>query len=424
MQSAAEGEPQPLRVAVVVLGDLGRSPRMQYHALALAERGAEVDLVGLAGAPPIDEVSRHPRIRCHRLTDPTPPAAVASAARWRLLAAGGRRSLRQAFVLWNLLARGLLPFDVLLVQTPPALPTLPIAWLAARRRAARLIFDWHNFAGDMLALKLGRAHWAVALTNRIERLFAVTATAHLCVSRAMATTLEQRAGIAATVLHDRPGPEFQPLDPQARQTTLRRLLTLSPDSPIAPVVVSSTSWSVDEDFDVLLDAASHLEREVEQSQPGTVLRIVITGNGPLRASFERRLATLGLRRVDIRTMWLSWDEYRRLLAAADVGLCLHRSASGVDLPMKLQDMFGAGLPVCVLNYGPCLAEVVEDGENGWLFCQATDLARLLARLSLRPEEVQRAREAVGTRRGEGWIESWNRTVAPVVMASPRGGGRA
>lgn len=34
------------RVCVAVLGDLGRSPRMQYHALALARHGREVALLG------------------------------------------------------------------------------------------------------------------------------------------------------------------------------------------------------------------------------------------------------------------------------------------------------------------------------------------------------------------------------------------
>uniref|UniRef100_A0A8D0HL38 Uncharacterized protein n=1 Tax=Sphenodon punctatus TaxID=8508 RepID=A0A8D0HL38_SPHPU len=37
------------RVCVVVLGDLGRSPRMQYHALSLARRGRRVTLLGYLG---------------------------------------------------------------------------------------------------------------------------------------------------------------------------------------------------------------------------------------------------------------------------------------------------------------------------------------------------------------------------------------
>lgn len=41
----------PRRTAVVVLGDVGRSPRMQYHSISLATaiKGMEVDLVGYAG---------------------------------------------------------------------------------------------------------------------------------------------------------------------------------------------------------------------------------------------------------------------------------------------------------------------------------------------------------------------------------------
>lgn len=34
------------RVCVAVLGDVGRSPRMQYHALSLARHGHEVALLG------------------------------------------------------------------------------------------------------------------------------------------------------------------------------------------------------------------------------------------------------------------------------------------------------------------------------------------------------------------------------------------
>ena len=36
-------------VCVVVLGDIGRSPRMQYHSLSLAKQGWRVDIVGYGG---------------------------------------------------------------------------------------------------------------------------------------------------------------------------------------------------------------------------------------------------------------------------------------------------------------------------------------------------------------------------------------
>ena len=36
-------------VQVVVLGDIGRSPRMQYHALSIAKHGGKVFLIGYQG---------------------------------------------------------------------------------------------------------------------------------------------------------------------------------------------------------------------------------------------------------------------------------------------------------------------------------------------------------------------------------------
>ena len=51
---------QPLkgrRVCVCVLGDIGRSPRMQYHALSLLSEGAELSLVAYEGenlVPPLE----------------------------------------------------------------------------------------------------------------------------------------------------------------------------------------------------------------------------------------------------------------------------------------------------------------------------------------------------------------------------------
>lgn len=37
------------RVCVLVLGDIGRSPRMQYHALSLSKHGYQVTFVGFLG---------------------------------------------------------------------------------------------------------------------------------------------------------------------------------------------------------------------------------------------------------------------------------------------------------------------------------------------------------------------------------------
>lgn len=44
-------------VTVLVLGDFGRSPRMQYHCVSLAKLPfTTVDIVGYGGTDPIDEI--------------------------------------------------------------------------------------------------------------------------------------------------------------------------------------------------------------------------------------------------------------------------------------------------------------------------------------------------------------------------------
>ena len=47
-QEEKSGHQRP-RIQVLVLGDIGRSPRMQYHALSISKHGGIVDLIGYDG---------------------------------------------------------------------------------------------------------------------------------------------------------------------------------------------------------------------------------------------------------------------------------------------------------------------------------------------------------------------------------------
>lgn len=47
-QDASIAEPK-ISVQVLVLGDIGRSPRMQYHAMSIAKHGGRVDVIGYQG---------------------------------------------------------------------------------------------------------------------------------------------------------------------------------------------------------------------------------------------------------------------------------------------------------------------------------------------------------------------------------------
>jgi beta-1,4-mannosyltransferase len=146
--------------------------------------------------------------------------------------------------------------------------------------------------------------------------------------------------------------------------------------------------------------------------------VLVTGRGPGRDAFAPRLAALDGEAVRVRTPWLESADYRALLAGADLGLCFHRSASGLDLPMKLADMRGAGLPVCALDFAPCLGEVFEADRHGWLFADAASCAeRVRAALAGFPSSasLRSMREALRDSKEPDWSTEWARNAAPSLF---------
>jgi beta-1,4-mannosyltransferase len=406
-----------MRVTTVVLGDLGRSPRMQYHAEALAAHQVDVDVIACAGSALHAELAAQPRITCHLL----PPARERSLPRALLLPAAAVRAVAQALrLVWLFLVVIRKP-DVILVQNPPAVPTLLIALLAARLRRARLVVDWHNLGWAVLALGVGARHPVVAAARWYEATLGRRADAHLCVSDALRAELAGRFRIApVAVLRDRPAARFAPLSPDARRAARRRLLDrLGLAAPEPAIVVSPTSWTRDEDFDLLLDAVRRCEELVAGRAFPEVL-VLLTGRGALRARFEARAAGLPGRRLHVRTLWLEPDDYPRVLGAADLGLCLHRSASGLDLPMKIADLQGAGLPVCALDYGPCLDEMLRHDDTGLRFPDAETLARqwveLLSGFPGATPWLDRLRARVEAVRGTTWRAGWEAEAREVLLA--------
>ena len=140
----------------------------------------------------------------------------------------------------------------------------------------------------------------------------------------------------------------------------------------------------------------------------------MTGRGDMRAEFEQRLARRDFKRVAVRTVWLEPGDYPTLVGMADAGLCLHQSSSGLDLPMKLADFRGAGVPVCAFDYGPVLSEVLTAGHEGVTFGEPGELATLLVALATADfssvPKFAAARTWLAANPAERWQEHWDETA--------------
>jgi len=418
-----------MRAAVVALGDLGRSARMQYHALALASNGVDVDLVGLEGTALPKRITDDSRITVHRLKGPRLRIRQSLSGSGYAVV-GLFDALRLSIRLWRTL-RGLLRPDLVLVQNPPAFPTLAVTWSSLRRRGVRFVIDWHNLGYTLLRLRLGHWHPAVRLARWFERRDARRVEANLCVSRGLAAFLESRFGVTnAHVLYDRPASAFVPIERADRERFRQTLFgRLGVHTGTVGFIVCPTSWTEDEDFDVIIDAVVRLEQRIRGWEAVLAGRrfpdlvMLVTGDGERRAEFARRFAGLPARRIQLRARWLEPEDYPRVVGSADLGLCLHRSSSGLDIPMKIADLFGAGVPVLALDYGACLAERVRHGDNGLLFSTAEQLADILFDLfeSYPADEKRLERLRTGARKSARptWEEGWAREARPVLLSDSR-----
>jgi beta-1,4-mannosyltransferase len=399
---------------------------MQYHALALAVNEGDVDLVGLEGAPLHAALTAEPRVRSYRLADRA-FASRTSSGRRRFVAMSAARASAQAAALFSTLMRLPKP-DAILVQNPPAVPTLAAAWTAARLRGARFVIDWHNLSHTILAVRLGEHHRAVRALARSERRWARRADAHFAVSQGLADWLHREWRVRATVVYDRPPAMFvkPPLE-TANELWQRLARNLSLGARRIPLVVAPTSWTIDEDVDLLLEALERAERTLnarlgpaDASAPD--LAVLLTGRGEMKANFEQRLARRDFKRIAVRTAWVEPQDYPTLIGMADAGLCMHQSSSGLDLPMKLSDFRGAGVPVCVLDYAPVLTEVLTPGHEGVTFHEPGQLAAIFTALVTADLAAvplfAASRTWLASHPAERWQDHWNASAKEVLIGRP------
>ncbi|OOQ87305.1 Chitobiosyldiphosphodolichol beta-mannosyltransferase [Penicillium brasilianum] len=415
--STGQAEKQKPTVQILVLGDIGRSPRMQYHALSIARKGGKVVIIGYKESDPHPDIVSNPNITIVALRPH--PAILQTSNKLLFTIFGPLKVLFQIAYLWQCLAYTTAPARWIMVQNPPSIPTLAVTSLSCFLRQTRLIIDWHNFGYSILALKLGDTHPLVKLSTWYEKIFGRSASAHLCVTDAMGRVLKKDFQLEAPILslHDRPASHFHPIaSPDERIAFLTTLPETESVRPLLKtgdvrVLVSSTSWTPDEDFSVLIEAlVKYSEIAVAQPQLPEILAI-ITGKGPQKEMYLNQITTLEaagkLQKVTIRTAWLTVPDYASLLASASLGVSLHTSSSGVDLPMKVVDMFGAGLPVVGWNRFEAWPELVTEGVNGMGFGSSGELTDQLVDLFSDDQKLNRLRAGAQKESLRRWDDEWD-----------------
>lgn len=350
---------------------------MLRHAEAAVEHGIVVEMIGFAGerlpeAAAGVRTTRIPGFEWMRSRAPGARVAVAAA--------------RQAMLALVLAARLLTKKrpSTILLQTPPLLPAAPLLFAYAWLVRARLVLDWHNSTAAMLEKRFGR-NGLTRIVAAIERRAARTTRFHLAVSSHMAAFI----GPDAAILRDRAPARFTP--------GVRK-----PGANAPALFVVPSSFSIDDDFDLFLDALR--ECDGQMTEPGRAT-IVLTGYGERRVPVMRSITRLALTRVTVTNEWLSEAGFVAVLQSADAGISLHRSASGLDLPIKIEEFLACGTTVLALDYGGALDEVEAPILR---FRSAGELASLMLRVIGGTEPAPPFTEP-------SWSDEWSRVALPLIV---------
>ena len=124
--------------------------------------------------------------------------------------------------------------------------------------------------------------------------------------------------------------------------------------PEKPVLLCIGRLSAQKGHLILLEAFAALGRRD--------VRLVLAGDGELRAPVETRIRDLGLEdRVQI-TGWIGSDEVRRLITEATLVV---QPSLMEGLPVVLMEAQAQGRPV-ISTYVAGIPELVQEGRTGWL----------------------------------------------------------
>ena len=435
----------PFNAAVLVVGDLNRSPRMLNHCLALTEAFPninEISLIGYNGGDIRSDIANNPKIKQYYIRKGI-NKFLSKLPRFLFILAALIKIILQTLSLTWILFR-IPKFKFLILQNPPGIPSMLICWIICRLRGAKFIIDWHNYGYTILKVN-NRPNFLVNLACKYEKYLGKKSDLNFCVSQAEKRDLKKEFNIDAICLPDRPVKglfkflnelEANDLYKNYPNELYSLIDTHFPENKnLKPIVmISSTSWTPDEDFSMLLDAFIKTEEMIKESIEDKTQKniynitedkikkilFLITGRGPMRDKFMDKVSEANLKYFDVKSIWLESDDYPKLLSLVDLGISLHYSSSGIDLPMKVVDMFSGCLPVASVYY-ETINELVKENENGFLFKNSKDLGKILKNVIIELSATGKCEKIIKFRENlhkeldkNDWVSQWKQRIPPAL----------
>ena len=151
------------RVGVIVLGDIGRSPRMKEHCLSLAKEGFYVYYIAEKGSAIHPDLLANKNIFIQLLE----PYSFSLPRIINLIV----KPLYQSVVLFLLCCKHFWACSTILMQNPPTIPVMAIVWIVSRLYNAKMVIDWHNYGYTILQLGLSPDSLLVKIAKKFELIF-------------------------------------------------------------------------------------------------------------------------------------------------------------------------------------------------------------------------------------------------------------
>lgn len=473
-----------MNAAILVLGDLNRSPRMLNHAKAISNLFTninEVSIIGYNGGDVRQDIVLDENIKLYYLGFNFFNRLFKSLPRCMFMFIAFFKIIIQMLSLIYMLLFQIPKPKFIILQNPPGIPTMLVCLIVCYLRNIVFVLDWHNYGYSIL--KVNKRNKLICyIAYLYEYVLGRFSCVNLAVSEAMKSDLAVNFNIKNTIsLPDKPllynnnnnyhsknlnksnyngfnccrldfkevfglfakyssnfkvGDFLRPI-PGSKTNEL----TWQENRPM--LLMSSTSWTPDEDFNMLLesiieiDKLLHLRYNYTNDELNNINKLnrfankskamnylIITGKGPLKEAFITKANNAKLKYFEIKTLWLDSDDYPKLLSAVDLGICLHYSSSGIDLPMKVVDMFAAGLPVLAIEY-PTIHELVKNNKNGLLFKDKKDLTEILSDKIIEFHEKGKSKQLELMRleikneflnkNHNNWISQWEDKLLPLLI---------